>query len=499
MSTLELVRRNSLSYISLQVIITILLILCIVVYKEYVIGFSSVTTENLKTLSLISICFFIIQQLLIVNVLKSFNNPLVYFSIILYLFSAGQTFLLLLDLDFGNYNVFERIGNNDATSDAIIFYTCSYVLFHLGVLFSMFFEDKIKVGSAFDNINFEHKTFKNALLITGYLLIIIGIIPFTTTLINNIQVFVTYGYSGYYKMEDVRVSNLFSGFLYYVYTGTIFVIVSSSMKIKKVMVLFLLVFSIIKFLLGDRGDGIVFALSSYLLYVKFIQNNNKNNNMKNFVSISVIALLLMTLIPVISIYRHDNLSISTLIETLLSENPIVSTLQNLGSTLYPLAKTIELIPSYEDPIYGGSYFTSLLLLIPSIFRFGIIGEITSNPLYYSPANWIMDVLNMSYGPGFTPFAEAYLNFGWLGTIFMVFYGFLIGKLLNFNDFFKEIQPMKTKFFSGLTILCFLFFAMSSRGSFNFLIAYYFRYIIIPIIFVYIIYIYFNKFNKKNKV
>ena len=493
---LELVRRNYLSYISFQILLTILTMLSIVIYKEYVVGLSAVTLENLKILSLISIGLFIIQQLLIINVLKSFNNPLVYFSIILYLFSAGQTFLLLFDLDFGNYNVFERIGNNNITNDAIIFYTCSYALFHLGVLLSIFFENKIKINYIFDNINFEHKTFQRALLTSGYLLILVGIIPFTTTLLNNIQVFIAYGYSGYYKMEGVRVSNLFGGFLYYMYTGVIFVTISSSIKIKKAMVLFLLLFSIVKFLLGDRGDGIVFALSSYLLYIKYIQRDNNGNKIKNFVYISIITFLLMTIIPVISMYRHGNLTFSILIDTLLKENPIVSTLQNLGSTLYPLAKTIELIPSYEDPINGGSYLTSLLLLIPSVFRIGIIDEITSDSLYYSPANWIMDTLGMTYGPGFTPFAEAYLNFGWLGTIFMIAYGFLIGRLLNFNNFFKEIQPMKTKFFSGLTILCFLFFAMSSRGSFNFLVAYYFRYIILPILLVYIIYLYFNKFTKK---
>lgn len=493
---LEIARKNPVSYFGLQILLTIFVILSIVIYKEYVVGFSTVTLDNLKVLSIISIAFFVIQLMLLISILNGLNNPLVYFSIILYLFSSGQTFLLVLNLDFANYNVFERINNNLIVSDSIIFYSISYVFFHFGVLTYVFTKDKVRSYNLLNNINFDDDNFLKTLQLTGFILVLIGIVPFLTTLYNNINVFINYGYSGYYKMDDVRVSNLFGGFLYYVYTGVVFLVLSSSRNIKKILILLMILFSVIKFLLGDRGDGIVFALGSYLLYLNFVQLDKEKKKVKNFFTVFILSMFLMTLIPIVSIYRHGNMTSSLFINILINENPIISTLQNLGSTLYPLAKTMEIVNNFQDPIYGSSYLTAFLLLIPSIFRVGIISDITSNLINYSPANWLMETMNMSYGPGFTPFAEAYLNFGWYGIVFMILYGYFMGKMLMITVSENRKKSVKTNFFTGLNILCFLFFAMSSRGSFNFIISYYFRYIIVPILILYLLYIYAKRKGKR---
>src|SRR5699024_1960315 len=227
----------------------------------------------------------------------------------------------------------------------------------------------------------------------------------------------------YYQNSGVRLNNIFVGLSYFTYTGLFFMISSGSKNIRKLCILFLIVVSGITLLAGDRGTALVTILSTYLLHV-YYQKNGKINYLFTLLLFIGLAIL----VPIVAVFRHSATSSVEIsyIELIKNENPVVSTLQNLGGTIWPLGKIMELFPRNFDFLMGGSYLASIVYLIPGFLRIGSLGNI--GQVYLSPANWLMNTLGMSYGPGFTPFAEAYLNFGWYGTLFMFVFGFLSGKI-----------------------------------------------------------------------
>ena len=42
-------------------------------------------------------------------------------------------------------------------------------------------------------------------------------------------------------------------------------------------------------------------------------------------------------------------------------------------------------------------------------------------------------MNLKYGPGFSIVAEAYINFGWFGILFMIIEGLIFGRILTSSD------------------------------------------------------------------
>jgi hypothetical protein len=58
-----------------------------------------------------------------------------------------------------------------------------------------------------------------------------------------------------------------------------------------------------------------------------------------------------------------------------------------------------------------------------------LGVVHPASTYASLARWLQNALNISWGPGFSMPAEAYINMGWLGIIPAVITGIVIGKVL----------------------------------------------------------------------
>jgi hypothetical protein len=206
-----------------------------------------------------------------------------------------------------------------------------------------------------------------------------------------------------------------------------------------------------------------------MLYLYFVHRRPANP-----IQLVVIFASMSVLVPVVSVYRHlatggqlDVLSI------LMNENLLTSLLGNMGGTLWPLCMTIEIFPQEYPVMYGTSYAAAFLLLIPSFLRSRIVGSL--DQVVTSPGAWLSDEVGLSYGAGFTPFAEVYMNFGKYGIVFMVLFGLFIGKILAVRASNTRSQSIAV----GLSILAFLLIGMSTRGSFNYTVAFLFRYILIP--------------------
>lgn len=139
-------------------------------------------------------------------------------------------------------------------------------------------------------------------------------------------------------------------------------------------------------------------------------------------------------------------------------NPFVSLMAEMGCSMYPMGATIQLVPARDDYRLGSTYLWSFSTLIPNL------GFWDRHPAqeYCNMGNWLVDKLNLTYGPGYSIAAEAYINFGFFGFIFFFFYGKLLSKYCRYiNKENVQYNP-----FYIIATLIFLWFAIKTvRNSF----------------------------------
>ncbi|PIC69188.1 hypothetical protein CSV77_15160 [Sporosarcina sp. P16b] len=456
--------KKKVKLISLQMVIVLLLIMILMLIH---ININYVTENTLFLICWISFLSFVIQIRLLKTILGTYINPVVLFSIFLYMFSSGQVVLYAFSVDIGDFNIFNRL-ENDVLYHGIVYVMLAYAIYQVGVL--------LAIESKNVYIEFTTKTQKEdnyPVFLSGLIFFTIGFFPYLINILNSLVVVLTSGYSAYYR-DGVRLNNSFIGLGYYIFTGLIFIVVGGQKKYKKWAVYFIILLSVLKLMSGDRGDAIVFIFTAYMLYNYFIKKSNPS-----ILKTTLVLILSMSIVPIIGALRHSATNQATPdIWTIIHENNIViSTFSNLGGTFWPLGKIIEIFPMYHEYLWGGTYMISILLLIPSFLRIGYLSEV--DKIYSSPAGWLMEYLNMTYGPGFTPFAESYMNFGWVGILFMGAFGFLVSKTLCIKVKNNKDVPLML----GLSILSFMFFALATRSSFNYIIAYFTRYVLIPFIII----------------
>ena len=457
--------------ICLQVIVSIIISFVTLILMAYVDLDSNNTTLFLCVFNVI---FFVLQLGIQLYRTKYFFHPITLFSIFLYLFSSGQIMLKIIGIESTRFSIFTRL-DTPSLNISIVFITICYSFFQLGLLIgyrSVFpnFSDLLKLEMKKDV----------SLYNTGRLLFLIGLLPFSVQLINNLQIVLGSGYRAYYQ-EGMRLNNMFTGFSYYFYVGIIFIACSSISKRHTYVGFIALVFiSGLRFLSGDRGDGLILLFCCALIYLLFIQKSKFS-----FKQLVVIFIVVPFVTPVVDVWRNtigsQNSFCDTLKQTLSGTNAYVLTLENLGGTLYPLGKLIDLFPDYFQFTNGYTYLASLAYIIPSTFRFGLFDTVGNNLMYSSPANWLQQNLNLSYGQGFSPFAEMYMNFGFMSVFFMVIFGLIIAKvfLANFNF-------ASTNCNIAIMLVVFFLFSMSTRGSSNFMISFYIRYALVPMLIYYFI-------------
>lgn len=469
------IRKSKASYLQIQLLISISIVIGIWLLYLY----KGENNLNLFVLCWINNILFLLQIILLKSKIGNYLNPVILFSVFLFLFSSGQLVLYSLSIEIIDFNIFERL-NPVFLQYSILYLVLGYSLYQLGVIFAIknnnLYKDFIKMPKVEPN--------KNVYTI-GILFFVFGFVPYFVNIINSLRIVSIQGYTAYYQ-EGARLSNLYTGLGYYTFTGLVLIATAGRMYQKKIAIVVLVVIAIVRLLSGDRGDGIVFIFSAYLLYIYFVQKSKPK-----LVQVVLLVTIMLAIVPIVGNLRHSatmdsNVSAMTI---LLENNIFESTLTNLGATIWPLAKIIELIPFDHEFLWGGSYISSLLLLIPSFMRIGPLSNI--DQAYTGPGGWLMNYLEMSYGPGFTPFAESYMNFGWFGIVAMAGFGFFIAKLLSIRAKHNKDIPLML----GLSILSFLFLAMGARGSFNYMIAFLFRYVLIPYLLIHIVE---SKYNMTKK-
>jgi hypothetical protein len=144
------------------------------------------------------------------------------------------------------------------------------------------------------------------------------------------------------------------------------------------------------------------------------------------------AFLFLVVSPVVSLIRQDagfeRLSVSSLAVTYGSvDNPVVSTVADLGSSMYTITGTLQEVPKVRPYDGGLGYVHAILNVVPNF-----VTPLKFALPYGTPDNWFVKTVDPTYaraqgGLGYSFIAEAYLEFGFFGAPFVLF---LIATLLS---------------------------------------------------------------------
>ncbi len=380
------------------------------------------------------------------NYLNLFGMFLVSFV----LFCLGQVIIYSYGVrTFAGANMFTRLPVQLINSSAI------YTLICLAAFFSgaLLVIDSPKKPVAIEEEECNLAAFRKV----GKLLLVFSAIPFlysrTTTLLaaRSIGYEALYNYSNY---GSSRVFKIIEGLSSLFTVGLIMLLVGYKHDKNKrnLITLFLSISAVITLMMGERTGAASMLLVVYW-YRSFCLPTKKDKK-KNLLGIILVSVLLLLAFPAIQRLRHEGIANVVQISQIVARNGIVesliSSIASVGFSVFPLAKTMEIVPLYENYRYGITYLMALTTVFPNLFF-----EIHPAQKYSALASWLMKSLNMTYGPGYSMPAEAYINFGWFPLPIMLLAGYLIARLLyitkdNRNDPFRVFVAMMF-FFMNITL------------------------------------------------
>lgn len=418
---------------------------------------------------------FVLQLALLRRTIGGFWNPIVLSSVFLFLFTSGQLVLHSFGVAYEPFDLF-RMLSLTTLRDCIRFVILGFAAYQFGVLLAVRRGLCWRIAAA----DAPHdESVDPAAMNVGLLLVLVGVIPYGIYLYTGLSLVMTAGYRAYYALDAARLNSGVVALGYYLLAGLVLIVVGGRPQYKRAAAAAIVIIALARLAAGDRGGGFAMLLSVYLLHATFIARRVKTQIIWGIIMILGLMYAVSVLAAIRGSYAQGLDVLSVVSAELARSNPLTSTLGTLGGTLFPLARVMELVPVSQDFIAGGSYLGAIVLLLPRPFRIGVFSQFSTNPLLASPATWLMGALGMTYGPGFTPFAEGFLNFGWWGLLALCAYGLLMGRLVS-PDVKGERDAALAR---GLGILAFLLLAMASRSSMNYVVTFYVRYVLVPYLLV----------------
>lgn len=398
----------------------------------------------------------------------------IFFLISFFTFTYGQAFLRSIGIIHEPFDLY-RLYSTETLLQAHFYTILGLSFMHLGALCTQ--KRKIREQEIFE-IQDESLN-KSIKVIAWGLFILSAFIYFYKTGQNMVQS-LTYGYMSLYNYNNNDFGNNISFMNNVVLTIKLFfipaiflliVIYKKNKTIRNLMVSILIAAVFINFAAGARSDAAALLVSFMVLWHEQI----KIFKGKTTVVILIGAILLLCVFNIIGEIRGNegrniNDIVQQSIEIISSRNPVIGSIGEMGGSMFPLIEMMQLVPNNFDFKYGETYLAALLAIFPNFLTGDIIDRV-------SLSNWLMSVLNMNYGPGFSLLAEAYYNFSWIGVTFMFLLGFLIAKILNpFKG--NSDQIALSKIFVAVMLY---FLITASRGDSLLLIRYEVYYVLVPYI------------------
>lgn len=388
--------------------------------------------------------------------------PYIIFILVAFIFMYGQSLLLAFDIIPEQRDI-RRMFDIVSIFQAQIFTCIGLGCFHLGALIFA----KPKSYSPNNHIIDEKKirlSFQ-AIKIVGWTLFLVSVGPFLYNLIQTLKLVYRAGYGGLYDPRLVTTGlsiNKLSDFVGDFFIPALFclLVVYSKNSFMRNAILFLAVLKILSNLyIGGRSPILVMIICVLCIWHYCVERIT----IKKATILLVAGYFFISVLSVVANLRgmaeRDLLLYWTVfLESFGKDNLFILTIAEMGWSMSPLVWIMNLVPSNYDFLYGSSYLYAFSTIIPNLGFW----DLHPGALNANLGNWLQMALGLTYGPGFSPAAEAYRNFGWagFGALFVLgsFYGWFFS-LIHRNTALKKPE-----------LLCIVFILLSltlmtNRNSF----------------------------------
>jgi oligosaccharide repeat unit polymerase len=265
----------------------------------------------------------------------------------------------------------------------------------------------------------------------GWVLLLIASPPAAVWLVESIAIVSVAGYTSLYDRDfqsGIAAAPLvLSGFLV---PGALFLTASGRQHAldSRLAASVIVIFAVLQFYIGYRSTAAMLLIAWMWLRHKLIKP------IRWSAILSWSAVLVFVVFPLVRETRDlslDQRSAQSLWSTFASrENPAISSIHEMGSSMGTTAHTLTLVPSSRPFDEGAGYVYAFLTLFPNLFwdiHPTIARGTASDWLVRSINPWLA---NRGGAYGYSCIAEAYLNFGPIGVIpMMTIYGLLLVALI----------------------------------------------------------------------
>lgn len=394
-------------------------------------------------------------------------NQYTLFIIISFLYIFGQT--LLFSLGIVRIEGLVNGYNINLINKYLLFAVPSFYIFTIPI-------NLLKKQRKPENIvNEEDNATKKSVMIVCGLLLIISAPFYWMEVIDFIRIALISGYAANYVEDGEAMGILANVILLYV-PAVAFLIVNTRKKIAKYLLLVMLIVPAFGYMfVGGRGKAMSLLTCGLFLWMTEICKTKKKG--KYLLAITLVGVLLLGLFSTLREIRDFSLGTpSEIIAVFISNNlleGVISTIKEIGSTIYTWIRVEQIVPSLVGFRFGYSYLAAILSCIPS----GLIG--------YSFADdaaldiWLTNEVNADYGLGFSMMAESYCNFGYVGIILIFFVGLFMFYFLSGNI----IRNGDIRFKNAVSAIALYIFTNIARNSLSLSVRNIFYGIIIPLLLI----------------
>ncbi len=343
-------------------------------------------------------------------------DPYVIFFLTATLFNAGQVILEIFHLN--RDGILNGTFSTTTVFRTLVLTATGLAAFHLGAIISVALYHSRRKNTGQEKVLVDYSS---ALTIVGYALLAISSGPTFVQLRNSIGVARALGYSALYQESAATGIDAGSKILgnFIVPAAILILLGSRGKRLPMVISMFVVVtFALTQLFLGFRAYAVM-PLAAYA----WAFHRTIRPLPKSFV-LGTSAGLLFVVFPLVRTVRNlsgsDKFNPLFLWKSYTSiDNPAVSTIAELGGSMQASAYTIELVPSLRPFDHGLSYAYAALAVVPNVF--GGVHPSIARGTASSWLTWTVSPWNAANGGGlgYSFIAEAYLNFGWSGSILLL--------------------------------------------------------------------------------
>lgn len=405
------------------ILITIFIILIESILSSFINNFNGLNIENsLKMISLICVICFCVELIVWIKLTREIFSPYTVFFIVLFVFCCGQCIGWLFGIDMGVKDMWNRLDHN--MSKQLLFNGLSYSMigiscFHLGAI----------LGTNCDKAYCNKTKWTNEEVLTVFnqmstFLLIITIPAFIANTVVCLSTVSEGGYASIYTFQKssstlIKILDIVSN--YYEPCLLLLLIVNKEYKQRRrLIVCAMLLDVLVNLFIGGRSGAVMSMLAIVLAYHYFVKTLNMRDSVIGFCG-GYIGVAVLNAIAEIRDVANKSLFEFFPIFFSSFTNVIGKFVGELGWSITSVCWTMDIVPNIYPFRWGMSYIVSLISWVPSFIFKGTHPVVIWGEL----SNWLQEVLSMTYGPGYTMIAEAYINFGYFGYFALIIEGIII--------------------------------------------------------------------------